>query len=212
MSRAIPGIHAELWIVGSAVALLLIGLILSPWGRSSGGHTNPAISVAIWRFGVFPGVGVIPYSIAQLCGSVLGVIAARAVWGPVVSQPPVVFAALQPAQGWSAWQVFLTEAGGMAIIVFIVGSCLSVHKLTTFVPWMVGVLVGLGIAVLGTASGGSLNPARQFGPALLAGKLQFLWAYIFAPMVGAAVAAWLYSLLQRRKRVLTHRLCGTVDN
>src|SRR5580692_2358712 len=59
ISRAIPGIHAELSIVGAAVALLLAGLILSPPGRASGAHTNPAISLAMWRFGVFPGTGVI---------------------------------------------------------------------------------------------------------------------------------------------------------
>ncbi len=82
ISRTIPGIHAELWIVGAAVAFLLAGLILSPPGRASGGHTNPAISLAMWRFGVFPGAGVIPYTIAQLLGSVLGVVAARRGVGP----------------------------------------------------------------------------------------------------------------------------------
>jgi glycerol uptake facilitator protein/aquaporin Z len=211
ISRAVPGIHTELWIVGSAVALLLAGLILSPLGRSSGGHTNPAISLAMWRFGVFPGIGVIPYSIAQLLGSVLGVIAARAVWGTTVAQPPVSFAALQPAHGWATWQAFATEAVGMAIIVFIVGSCLSVQGLRPFVPWVVGTLVGLGIALLGTASGGSLNPARQFGPAVVSGQTQLLWVYLFAPMVGAAVAAWLWQRVQFRQKVLTHKLCGTVD-
>src|SRR5882757_604083 len=110
ISRAIPGIHAELWIVGTAVAVLLAGLILSPLGRASGGHMNPAISLAMWRFGVFPGAGVIPYTIAQLLGSVLGVVAARGVWGHVAAEPPVVYAALQPAPGWSTWELFATEA------------------------------------------------------------------------------------------------------
>jgi glycerol uptake facilitator-like aquaporin len=210
ISRAIPGIHGELWIVGSAVALLLTGLILSPTGRASGGHTNPAISLAMWRFGVFPGAGVIPYSIAQLLGSVLGVIAARGIWGHVVAEPPVAYAALQPERGWSAWQLFATEAIGMGVIVFLVGLCLAVRRLTPFVPWIVGILVGMGIAVLGTASGGSLNPARQFGPAVVSGQFRFLWVYLVAPLTGAAAAAWLRSLIQDHRRVLTHRLCGTI--
>jgi hypothetical protein len=77
ISRTIPGSHAELCIVGATVAFLLAGLILSPPGRASGGHMNPAISLAMWRFGVFPGAGVFSYTIAQLLGSVVGVVTAR---------------------------------------------------------------------------------------------------------------------------------------
>jgi glycerol uptake facilitator-like aquaporin len=209
VSRTIPGIHAELCIVGAAVAVLLAGLILTPLGRSSGGHMNPAISLAMWRFGVFPGAGVIPYTIAQLFGSVLGVVAARRAWGHLVAEPPVVYAALQPATGWSTLELFATEAFGMAVIVFLVALCLSVQRLTPFVPWIVGALVGIGIAVLGTATGGSLNPARQFGPAVVSGQTQFLWVYLVAPLVGAAIEAWPLSLLQYRRKVSTHKLCGT---
>jgi glycerol uptake facilitator-like aquaporin len=212
ISRTISGIHAELWIVGTAVAFLLTGLILSPPGRVSGGHMNPAISLAMWRFGVFPGAGVIPYTFAQLLGSVLGVVAGRWVWGNVVAEPPVVHAALQPGPGWSTWELFATEVFGMAVIVFLVGLCLALQRLTPFVPWIVGALVGIGIAVLGTATGGSLNPARQFGPAIVSGQTQFLWVYLVAPLVGAGVAAWLRSQFQNRRKVLTHRLCGTVGH
>ena len=212
ISRMIPGIHEELCIVGAAVACLLAGLILTPPGRASGGHMNPAISLAMWRFGVFPGAGVIPYTIAQLMGSILGAAAARWVWGDVVAAPPVVYGALQPGPGWSTLELFATEAFGMAVIVFLIGLCLTVQRLTPFVPWIVGALVGIGIAVLGTATGGSLNPARQFGPAVVSGQTQFLWVYLVAPLVGAAVAAWLRSQFQYRRKVLTHRLCGTVGH
>src|SRR6201997_5852591 len=78
MSRAFPQIHIELLIVGLGVGVLLIGLIKSPLGRISGGHANPAISFAMWRFGVFPGAGIVPYIVAQLLGSVLGVVTACA--------------------------------------------------------------------------------------------------------------------------------------
>ncbi len=209
ISRMIPQLHAQLVIVGAAVALLLAGLILSPLGRLSGGHVNPAITFAMWRFGVFPGAGVLPYAAAQLLGSVLGVIAARWVWGPVVAEPPVVYAVLQPAPAWSIWELFAAEALGMAVIVFLVGICLAVRRLAPFVPWVVGGLVGMGIAVLGTTSGGSLNPARQFGPAAVSGQTRFLWVYLLAPILVAEIAAWLRQSIQNRRAVLTHRLCGT---
>lgn len=209
ISRAFPQIHIQLLIIGAAVGLLLAGLIVSRPGKISGGHMNPAISFAMWRFAVFPGAEVVPYAIAQLLGSVLGVIAARGVWGPVVSVSPVAYAVLQPGPGWSTWKSFAAEAVGMAVIILAVGAFLAVHRLAPLVPWLVGGLVGMGIVVLGTATGGSLNPARQFGPALVSGETRFLWIYLLAPVVGAWIAAWLCQAMQSGRRVLTHRLCGT---
>jgi glycerol uptake facilitator protein/aquaporin Z len=209
LSRAFPQIHVELLIVGAAVCVLLTGLIKSPLGKISGGHTNPAISLAMWRFGVFPAAGILPYIAAQLLGSVFGVVAAGAIWGRVVEQPPVWYAVIQAAPGWSAAPLFLTEAVGMSVIVFTVGYFLSVPRLAPFVPWLVGILVGLGIAMLGTQTGGSLNPARQFGPAVVSGHTDKLWVFVLAPMVGAEVAARLLKTFQHRGQVLTHRLCGT---
>ena len=212
ISREVPQIHLQLLIVGAVVGLLLAALILSPPGRASGGHTNPAISFAMWLFGVFPGAGVLPYAIAQLLGSVLGVLAARELWGSVVADLPVAYAVLQPGPGWSTWAVFAAEASGMAVIVYFVGLCLAVERLAPFVPWLVAVLVGIGIALFGTSTGGSLNPARQFGPAVVSGQTQFLWVYLLAPMAGAAFAALLLWSARGPRCVLTHRLCGTAGD
>ena len=173
ISRAIPRIHLQLLIVGTAVGLLVAGLILSPPGRASGGHVNPAISLAIWRFGVFPAAGVLPYTAAQLAGSAVGALAAGAAWGSAAARPPVSYAALQPTPSWGAGQLFGTEALSMFVIVLIIGLCLSVARLAGAVPWIVGLLVGGAIAGLGTFSGGSDNPARQFGPALNSGQTRF---------------------------------------
>jgi glycerol uptake facilitator-like aquaporin len=209
ISRMIPEIHAKLLIVGVGVAILIAGLILSPPGRTTGGHMNPAISLAMWRFGVFRGVGVAPYIIAQLLGSVFGGLAARVVWGPVVAEAPVAYAVLQPGPGWSTVTLFSAETVSMAIIVLLVGYCLAVARLAPFVPWIVGGAIGIAIAVLGTSTGGSVNPARQFGPAALSGQTRFLWVYLLAPMAGAFLATWLRQSIQRHRYVLTHRLCGT---
>jgi glycerol uptake facilitator-like aquaporin len=212
ISRALPQIHVELVIVGAVVAALLAGLIISRPGRISGGHMNPAISLAMWRFGVFAGAGVVPYVTAQLAGSALGVLAARAAWGAIVERPPVSYAVIQPAPGWSAAPLFAAELIGMGVIVFAVGYFLSIPRLAPLVPWLVGILIGLGIALLGTQTGGSLNPARQFGPAVVSGHTAKLWVFLVAPMVAAELAARLLHAFQRRRQVLTHRLCGTLPD
>src|SRR5437667_5801155 len=113
ISRAFPQIHVELLIVGAGVAVLLTGLIKSRLGKISGGHMNPAISLAMWRFGVFPAAGILPYVAAQLLGSVLGVLAARAAWGAIVARLPVLYAVIQPAPAWAAAPLFAAELIGM---------------------------------------------------------------------------------------------------
>jgi glycerol uptake facilitator-like aquaporin len=207
VSRAIPGIHVELLLVGVVVGLLLAGLILCPLGHASGGHLNPAISLAMWRLGVFPGRSVLLYWVAQLIGSLLGVLLARAVWGPAVARPPVAYAALRPAPGWSNAMVFGVEGASMAAIIVLVGTFLSVPRLAPKVPWLVGGLIGAAIAGLGTVTGGCVNPARQIGPAVFAGQFGFLTAYLLAPLAGAVLATWLLGHFHHRK-VLTPRLCG----
>ncbi|WTN78431.1 aquaporin [Streptomyces sp. NBC_00624] len=189
--------------------MLLALLIRSPPGRISGGHINPAISFAMWRFGVFPGTAVAPYVVAQLAGSALGVLAGRAVWGHPVAEPPVTFAVLQPGAGWTAAEVFAGEALTMGVVVHLVGRFLERRSLAPLVPWLVGFLIGAAIASLGTLTGGCANPARQFGPAVVSGQLNFLWVYLVAPLVGAAAAAFIIGHTHKRRPVLTHRLCGT---
>jgi glycerol uptake facilitator protein/aquaporin Z len=210
VSATVPDVHVKLWLVGICVGAFLALLIRSPLGRVSGGHINPAITFAMWRFGVFPGRGVLPYTLAQLLGSFCGVLAARLAWGESVADPRVTYAAIQPAPGFSAMELFAGEAASFGLIVLVVGLLLATPRLAALVPWAVGAMIGLAIALLGTSTGGSVNPARQFGPALLSGHIRFLWIYLVAPFAGAEVAVWTRAIVQRGRGVITHRLSGTL--
>jgi hypothetical protein len=156
-----------------------------------------------------PGSGVPPYTAAQLAGSVLGVLAARGLWGPVTARPPASYAVLEPAPLWSAAPLFIAELKGMGVIVFLVGHFLSVPRACAVRALAVGGLIGLGVAALGAQTGGSLNPARQFAPAVVSGHTAELWVFLVAPMVGGRVGARFLHAIQKRHRVLTYRLCGT---
>jgi glycerol uptake facilitator-like aquaporin len=147
VSATVPDVHAKLWLVGASVGVFLALLIQSPLGRVSGGHINPAISFAMWRFGVFPGKGVLPYFLAQLLGSFSGVLAARLAWGDPVADPRVAYAALQPAPGFSAIELFAGEAAAFGLIVVVVGLLLATPRLAALVPWSVGAMIGLAIAL-----------------------------------------------------------------
>lgn len=204
-------LHVALWLVGPVAGLLVIGLIMCPWGRRSGGHMNPAVTVAVWLMDVFPGASVLPYVVAQLSGSLLGVALGRLAWGPVVSGPAVDFAALRPAPGWSASQVFLAESGCILVLTLAVGYLVAYPALSRWLPQTVGGCIALTIAVFGPLSGGSANPARQFGLALLSGQRMDLLIYLTAPIVGAVLGASVHHLLYRRfqlRQPLTYRLSG----
>jgi glycerol uptake facilitator-like aquaporin len=189
-------LDTALAVIGALSGAILTGLILTPPGRRSGGHLNPAVTVALWLMGAFPGRSVLPYVLAQLAGSATGTVLARAAWGRTVSVPSVDDAAIAPAPHWSPPAVFLAEAGSMAAIIVAVGFAARPRS-ARLLPYFIGSAVALVIAFLGPRSGGSINPARQFGPAALAGQSTDLWIYLIAPVLGAALGACFHHCLGR---------------
>jgi glycerol uptake facilitator-like aquaporin len=194
----IADLDVALAVIGVLSGTILTGLIFTPPGRRSGGHMNPAVTVALWLMGVFPGRSVLPYVLAQLTGSAAGTGLGCLAWGHAVFVPPVDYAAIRPAPGWQPVSVFLAEAGCMIVLILLVGLLLVHPGRARLLPYAIGLSVGLVIAVLGPRSGGSINPARQFGPAAFSGQTTDLWIYLVAPILGAVVGAAAHRLLVRR--------------
>jgi glycerol uptake facilitator-like aquaporin len=205
---AVPGLLARLAVIGTATGLLIAVLIVSPMGRASGGHINPAVTVTFWLLRAVPGPDAIAYVVAQLLGSVTGVVLARLALGRAVAGPRVRYAVIQPAAGWSAIPVFLGEAVSLAILMLAVVYFLTRHVLASWTPVVVGVAVASLIVAGGLTSGGSFNPARQFGPALFAHQWRYLAVYLVAPVVGGIALAAVMRLAAS-PRPLTCALCGT---
>jgi glycerol uptake facilitator-like aquaporin len=208
----IAELRPALAILAAITALALAGLIVSPLGRRSGGHMNPAVTVAVWLMDVFPGASVVPYSAAQLAGSVAGVGLARLVWGPSISTKAIGYAALGPKPGIDAPAVYLGECGCMIALTVMVGFFLAYPTYNRWLPGAIALAVALLIVLLGPVTGGVVNPARQFGPAVLAEQGKDLWIYLTAPIVGAVLGAGLHHLLYRRfktRQALTYILAGS---
>ena len=184
---AIQNRHWLFAVAGVLAAMLIATLMSSPFGRRSGGHMHPGISVFLWLTGEFPGRAVIPYVIAQLAGSTAGAALARFAWGPAVDL--VGYAAVQPTPGLAPAALFLAESLPLLAIITVV----LVWR--RFVPAVIGIGIGLNTAMLAGVSGASVNPARQFGPAVLSGQTDDLWIYLAAPVfaplaLGLVVRAW----------------------
>jgi glycerol uptake facilitator-like aquaporin len=121
----IADLNVALAVIGLLSGTILTGLIFTPPGRRSGGHMNPAVTVALWLMDAFPGRSVPPYALAQLAGSMAGTGLGRLAWGHAVSLPPADYAAIRPAPTWQPASVFLAEAGCMIVMTLLIGIFLT---------------------------------------------------------------------------------------
>ena len=194
----IADIDIALVVIGILSGTIVTALMFSRPGKRSGAHMNPAVTVALWLMAALPGRSVPLYVAAQLVGSAAGTGIGRLVWGPAVALPSVAFVAITPSPTWQAASVFLAEVGAMFVLIVVAGFLMAHPRRVRLLPYAIGLAVGLVIAMLGARSGGSINPARQFGPAALSGQTTDLWIYLTAPVLGAALGAAVHHLLDTR--------------
>ncbi|MEU4096582.1 aquaporin [Streptomyces sp. NPDC026673] len=185
LARAVPSAGGRL-VVDAVVSGAAVGLlVLSPLGRRSGAHMNPAVSVAFWLLGALPGRDLAAYAVAQLAGSVAGVAAGRLLWGEALAGPGPDFAAVRAAEGVPYAAVFMAEAAATALLLAAVTHVAARPGPAFRVPLVAGAAVAVLILLTGGWAGGSFNPARQFGPALFSGDTRWLWVYVLAPLAAA---------------------------
>lgn len=178
-------------VVGGAIAL-----VMSPaLHRVTAGHLNPAVTLGMWALRAFPGRAVLPFVAAQLAGSALGTFLGRALWGPSAD-----LAAVAPGAAWDGAAVLTLEAAAMAAMVLLAAIAPGTPRLARGLPLLMGGSVAAAIFGLGPVTGGAVNPARQFGPALLSGHTAHLPGYLLAPVLGALLAAGAYGISVRRRR------------
>lgn len=185
--HAIPDAGLRRLLIGVAMGLTAIALIYSPWGKQSGAHLNPAVTLTFLRLGKIHPVDALFYSLAQFVGGAVGVLAVWAILGDAFALPPVDFVNTRPgaAGAVAAW---LTEAAMSFGIMLVVLSSLARERLMPFIGLFAGLIVAAYIAVLAPLSGMSINPARSFASALPALLWQHLWIYFTAPVIGMQLA------------------------
>ena len=208
LASAVPGLPGRMAIDGAVIGTVIGLLIISPIGRCSGGHFNPAVTVTLWLLRGLPGRDATAYIAAQLAGSLAGVMLGRAVLGTVIAGPAVDYAAIGPAPGWSSGAVFAGEAISLAVLMAFVVAFLDRPALMRWTPAVVAIGVAVLIFAGGLTSGGSFNPARQLGPLLFAERFSYLWAYLLGPLAGAVALAMLVRALGLPQPLMCD-LCGT---
>jgi len=157
-------------------------------GEVSGAHFNPAVTVGFLLARRLPAKYVFPYVASQILGSITASVTMRLLFGNIA-----FLGATLPRN--SAMQSFVLEAILTCILMFVI-LCVAVGSAEQglMAGIAIGGVVGLEAMFAGPISGASMNPARSIAPAVVSGHLVFLWIYIAAPVVGAAVGAFCWFL------------------
>lgn len=159
----------------------IVTLMILCFGKVSGAHINPAVSVAFYVFEKEPRyLGYIPY---QLAGGLLAsvimllLLPQNATYGETLPKIGTVNS--------FGLEVFITCILMLSILLIIKTNHLIL------IAFVVGFVVFLAAFFAGPYTGASMNPARSFGPAVVANQIEIVWIYFLAPTVGAVFAVFL---------------------
>jgi aquaporin Z len=178
-------------LMGTAIAITTFLIIRSPFGRRTGAHLNPAVTLSFFWLGRVHRWDAACYVVAHFAGAVFGVLIARQVLGSRLSDPPVRYLVMLPGI-YGSPVPFLCE---FLLSVSLMGAVLygSNHRLLyRFTPVFVALLTVSCFALSSSISGFSVNPARSFSLALFAWIWHGIWIYFLAPCVGMLTAAAIY--------------------
>jgi len=192
--------HGSVGLVGIALAHgFAIMVMVYATGHISGGHINPAVTFAMLvsgRIGFGKAVG---YIISQLAGGALGAFAVYASY-PLDATTDTHLGATMLASN-------ITPAAGVGIeavltflLVFVIfGVAVDSRAPAAAAGLAIGGTIALDILAAGPLTGASMNPARSFGPALVQLDWTNHWVYWAGPLLGGAVAAWVYTVFLMKK-------------
>jgi aquaporin Z len=184
----LPSHSMRLLLTGAMFAGTGALVAISPLGRTSGAHLNPAVSLAFWRSGKMHHHDLAAYVIAQCIGAVLGAGVVRGAWPDLASAG---YGLTHPGSGIPAAAALAIEVSMTALLVLTILLFVSHMRTARWTPLAVWVVV-TGLVWQGAPlTGTSLNPARSIGPALVAMNLSDLWIYLVGPPAGALAATLL---------------------
>ncbi|GBQ70795.1 major facilitator superfamily glycerol uptake transporter [Ameyamaea chiangmaiensis NBRC 103196] len=163
----------------------------SPFGRVSGAHLSPSISLAFMLGSRFAVIDTVCFMLVQLAGAVTGcgLVAVSGwiwpSWGAWCHA--AFFAATYPDALAPGWWAAVGEMGTTAILVGLVLFCGAKPRLRAFTPWVAGPLFFVLNPFEAWLSGDSTNLARSFGPAVFAHTWDGFWVYLTGPFAGVAL-------------------------
>ena len=160
------------------------------FGHVSGGHFNPAVTIAMVLDRRTPAIDSVGFIVAQI----IGAIGAAAVVVVAVSQDAVKAGITRPGTGMTDTGALILETVFTAIfLVVILTTSKRAGSLAAVAIPLTLVAIHFAIATL---SGASVNPARSIGSAVVGGDLPGLWIYLVGPIVGGIIGWGIFRVME----------------
>ncbi len=170
-------------------------ITLSPVGKISGAHINPAMSFAFWLRGKMKTYALIGYITAQMTGAAVGCIPLL-LWQEQGSS--IQYGITLPGNA-GLRSAFIGELITTAALVTVVFVFVGSRRLRNYTPFVMPPLYSFMVWLETAYSGCSTNPARSFGPALVSNYFNDYWIYVAAPLLSAFVITILFRLFRLHK-------------
>ncbi|MDO7845253.1 aquaporin [Hymenobacter sp. M29] len=203
-SAAARALGPQEWVqrvgVGLVVGLLIVVMAYSPWGKRSGAHFNPAVTLGFWQLGHIGTADALWYVLAQFVGALVagfGVVWALAPW---FGHHLIHHNTTQPIDATHGWALAL---GAEMLIsgLLMLGLLGSLHSAQgkKWTGALAGLLLAVFVVVESPLSGMSLNPARTLGTAVASGEAAGLWLYFLGPLAAMWATAEAYRRYRQRR-------------
>ena len=179
-------------LMGISMGLTAVAIILSPWGKRSGAHMNPAVTLTFLTLGKIKPKDAAFYVVAQCLGGIAAVQMADLLLGLPLRDATVNYVATLPGEHGCA-PAFWAETGISFLMMFTILTVSNSRAFSRFTPWFAGFLVASFILVEAPVSGMSMNPARSLASAVAAQEWTGFWLYVAAPLLGMIAASKVYA-------------------
>src|SRR4051794_8305098 len=175
--------------VAAANGLIILALIYT-LGHVSGAHFNPGVTLSFVLTRHFKVSEAVPYVLAQCAGTVAGAGLLWALFDDALKK------GVTHPSGTDAQTFVMEVVLTFALMFVIMAVATDTRAVGQAAAIAIGTIVGIDVLIGGTISGGSMNPARSLGPAIVSGELRDLWIYLVAPPLGAVLAAFTYQFIR----------------
>ena len=183
--------NGQIGHIGIAITFgLIVTAMIYTFGSKSGAHVNPAVTIAFSLANLFPRKEILPYIISQVIGAFMATTLLKLLFPANLNLGATI-------PTGSNLQSFILEIVLTCILMLVILFTSQGSKETgTMAGLAIGGFVLLAAMFAGPVSGASMNPVRSLSPAVVSGNITALWIYLTAPIIGAALATFVWRYLK----------------